>query len=50
MQPLEHRLLRGIAQRIQWRDEINKARERARHGPPGNVSATATAAPINGED
>jgi hypothetical protein len=39
--PLEHRLLRGISQRIQWRDEINKARERAGLGPPGNVSATA---------
>jgi Replication initiator protein, pSAM2 len=50
MQPLEHRLLRGISQRIQWRDQINKARERAGHGPPGNVSATATAIPINGEE
>jgi hypothetical protein len=50
MPPLEHRLLRGISQRIQWRDEIIKARDRAGLGPPGNVSATATAVPTNGED
>ena len=41
VKPLEHRLLRGISQRIQWRDEINRARDRA-NVPPGNVSATAT--------
>jgi hypothetical protein len=42
LQPLEHRLLRAISQRIQWRAEISAARERAGTGPPGDVSATAS--------
>jgi hypothetical protein len=40
LQPLEHRLLRGVSQRIQWRAELNAARDRAGTGPPGDVSAT----------
>jgi hypothetical protein len=40
LQPLEHRLLRAISQRIQWRTELNTARERAGLGPPPDVSAT----------
>jgi hypothetical protein len=45
VQPLEHRLLRGISQRIQWRAELNAARDRAGTGPPGNVSATPSNRP-----
>ncbi len=41
MQPLQHRLLRAISQRIQQRAELRAARERAGPGPPGDVSATA---------
>jgi hypothetical protein len=41
LKPLEHRLLRAISQRIQWRAELTAARDRASPGPPGNVSATA---------
>ncbi len=44
MQPLQHRLLRAISQRIQWRAQLQAARERAT-GPPGNVSATSTGPP-----
>jgi len=44
MQPLQHRLLRAISQQIQWRAEINAARERAT-GPPADVSATSTGPP-----
>jgi hypothetical protein len=40
LKPLEHRLLRAISQRIQWRAELNAARERTGAGPPANVSAT----------
>jgi hypothetical protein len=37
---LEHRLLRAISQRIQWRAQLAAARERAGTGPPTDVSAT----------
>ncbi|GAA1797243.1 replication initiator [Planosporangium flavigriseum] len=40
LKPLEHRLLRAISQRIQWRAELAAARDRAGVGPPGHVSAT----------
>ncbi len=40
--PLRHRLLRAVSQRIQWRTQLDAARERAGTGPPTNVSATAT--------
>lgn len=36
--PLEHRILRAISARIRWRAELAGAK--ARHGPPGPVSAT----------
>lgn len=40
--PLEHRLLRAISARIQQRQQLRAARERAGTGPPPNVSATGT--------
>jgi len=43
MQPLQHRLLRAISQQIQWRAQLNAARERAGTGPPAHVSATSEA-------
>jgi hypothetical protein len=49
LQPLEHRLMRAISQRIQWRAELNAARERAGIGPPGSVSATAPDDPTRKE-
>jgi hypothetical protein len=49
VQPLEHRLLRAISQRIQWRAELAAARERAGLGPPGNASATAPNDPTRKE-
>jgi len=49
MPPLQHRLLRAISQRIQWRAELDAARERAGTGPPGNVSATAPGDPTRKE-
>ena len=49
MQPLEHRLLRAVSQRIQWRDQLRAARERAT-GPPADVSATDDDHGSHGED
>ena len=47
--PLQHRLLRAISARIQQRAQLNAARERAEHGPPG-VSATAPEHPTGTEE
>ncbi len=45
--PLEHRLLRAISARIQQRQELQAARERAAGaGPPPNASATTPGYPI----
>jgi hypothetical protein len=49
LQPLQHRLLRAISQRIQWRAELNAARQRAGPEPPRNVSATAPDTPTHKE-
>jgi hypothetical protein len=50
LQPLEHRLLRAISQRIQWRAELNAARDRATQHPPGEPppDVSATTAPDRG--
>jgi hypothetical protein len=40
LQPLAHRLLRAISERIQWRAQLNAARERAAAGPPLGISGT----------
>ena len=44
LKPLEHRLLRLVSERIQWRTQLNQARERAGLGPPRSLSATAEGA------
>jgi hypothetical protein len=42
--PLQHRLLRAISQRIQWRNQIRDAQQRAGADPPADVPATGEAA------
>jgi hypothetical protein len=37
--PLAHRLLRTISERTRWRAELLAAQDRARHGPPADISA-----------
>ena len=37
LEPLGHRLLRAISQRIQWRTELNAAKTRAAPEPPGTA-------------
>jgi hypothetical protein len=41
--PLAHRLLRTISERARWRAELDAAQDRARHGPPADISATEQA-------
>jgi hypothetical protein len=38
--PLQHRLLRAISQRIQWRNQIRQAQQQAGADPPADVPAT----------
>ncbi|MFG2045338.1 hypothetical protein [Dactylosporangium sp. NPDC048998] len=41
MAPMRHRLLRALAQRIQWRNALNAARDRAaQYGTTTDLSAT----------